>query len=79
MGSVFPVRSAFSGLGIYNADAVRAYKPDYLIVNVSDQLESIGDDSRNRLSWGLIEHISFNLCLYRLCLYPNFQPEYGGL
>ena len=78
LGSVFPVLSAFSGLGIYRASAVRAHRPDYLIGNVSEQLENIGDDSRNRQAWGLIEHISFNLCLSRLYLYPNFQPEYGG-
>ena len=79
LGSVFSVLSAFSGFGIYRASAVRAHKPDYLIGNVSEQLEDIGDDSRNRQAWGLIEHISFNLCLSRLYLYPNFQPEYGGL
>ncbi len=79
IGSVFPVRSAFSGFGIYNAAAVIAHRPDYVSGNVSKQLEDIGDDSKNREAWGIIEHISFNLCLTRLYLYPSFQPEYGGI
>lgn len=78
-GTYFPVQSAFSGFGIYDMGAIRFHKPDYLRGDVSHQLEVIGDDPHQRQSWGLIEHISFNLCLPRLYIYPDFQPEYGGV
>jgi len=78
-GRALPVRSAFSGLGLYSANALRKYGAEYWKGNYSKELDMIGDDPHNRHSWGLIEHISFNLFLPHLFLYPDFQPEYGGL
>lgn len=78
-GTALPVRSAFSGLGLYSADAIRKHGAEYWKGDYSKELDTIGDNPQNRHSWGLIEHISFNLFLPRLYLYPDFQPEYGGL
>lgn len=75
--TIIPVRSAFSGFGLYSVQSIRKHNATYFRSRVGEELLSMGDDPEQRQRWGLMEHIHLNLYLPKLFLYTPFRPEYN--
>ena len=77
---VVPVRSAFSGFGLYSVRAIRVFHASYNFnPAVMGILVASGENTTLRKAYGVMEHIHFNVHLPRLYVYTAFQPGYEFL